>query len=438
MRYLAFLWAFFTGMSLYAQQQQSRLNLDATAEPYHFLHDNAYFEDTLLVKIKDSVSRLQAAALAAGNDELVGSLMLLIYEKESKERLVGADTTEYRLLRLATEAHEKNLKRLEADALQALADQYKDNKDQQSAALEQYIAANALYRNFSYTVFPDKQYYTYDLGLMLLKYQDYSNALLYLLQALHTETGTTYNRACAIATAIGLVYRNTEQYDSAIRYFQIAYDSAIKQKQDIWLGISEGNIGICYFYKNEYSKAEPLLKKDIESSLTNSNIRNAVNSMAVLSKIYCTQGKYDEAERLLLKATSLSYSKSFWHDYSLSKRIYEQLYIVYGKKKLYRLSYLYCDSALNASDSAVSQTNAAAITKAYEKQNYVKKKLAEEKLQSENRIKKIVGDKQHIVQQQLLYKFNCLSALGEWFFRGYYVVERHWSCYHCLLNHPIE
>ena len=35
-------------------------------------------------------------------------------------------------------------------------------------------------------------------------------------------------------------------------------------------------------------------------------------------------------------------------------------------------------------------------------------------------------------------KINCLSALGEWFFRGYYVVERHWSCYHCLLNHPIE
>ena len=34
--------------------------------------------------------------------------------------------------------------------------------------------------------------------------------------------------------------------------------------------------------------------------------------------------------------------------------------------------------------------------------------------------------------------FYCLSALGEWFFRGYYVVERHWSCYHCLLNHPIE
>ena len=41
-------------------------------------------------------------------------------------------------------------------------------------------------------------------------------------------------------------------------------------------------------------------------------------------------------------------------------------------------------------------------------------------------------------QPSFLNFFNCLSALGEWFFRGYYVVERHWSCYHCLLNHPIE
>ena len=39
---------------------------------------------------------------------------------------------------------------------------------------------------------------------------------------------------------------------------------------------------------------------------------------------------------------------------------------------------------------------------------------------------------------EVVFNFNCLSALGEWFFRGYYVVERHWSCYHCLLNHPIE
>lgn len=129
-----------------------------------------------------------------------------------------------------------------------------------------------------------------------------------------------------------MAYRNMGQYDSAIAYFQIAYDSAKQQKQDIWLGISEGNIGICYFYKHDYARAEPLLIKDIESSIATTNLRNAVNSMAVLATIYCTQGKYNEAEKQLLRALSFSYSKSFWHDYTLSRKVYEQLYIVYGKR----------------------------------------------------------------------------------------------------------
>ena len=66
---------------------------------------------------------------------------------------------------------------------------------------------------------------------------------------------------------------------------------------------------------------------------------------------------------------------------------------------------MYVDSALRAGDSAVSQNNAAALAKVYEKQNYIKKKLADEKLVSETRIKEVVGAKQQMEQQQLLYKF---------------------------------
>ncbi|NDB87018.1 MAG: tetratricopeptide repeat protein, partial [Alphaproteobacteria bacterium] len=171
------------------------------------------------------------------------------------------------------------------------------------------------------------------------------------------------------------------------------------------MGISQGNIGICYFYKNDYARAEPLIKKDIESCLAQHVIRNAVSSMTVLAMIYSAQGKYTDAEKLLLNALSYSYDKQFWHDFMLSKRIYEQLYIIYGKKKQYQLSYLYGDSAMRAGDSALSQNNTTAMAKTYERQNYIKKKLAEEKLQSESKIKKIVLDKLQIEQQQLLYKF---------------------------------
>ncbi len=401
MRYLVILLTFF--MYAFAYAQQPLIKLNAGIEKYQFLHEIPYFQDSPLVKIKDSLEKLQEAAKV--NDELSGSIRLLYYDKAYRERLTGLDTTEYRILRLAAEAHEKNLKRLEADALQTLAEIYKDNKEQQSAAIEQYLAAYAIYKNLDYSAFPLKQHYTYNLGVMMLKYQDYANARIYLLEALHTKTGKTFNEATSIATAVGLVFRNTQQYDSAINYFQVAYDSAVRQKQDIWFGISKGNIGICYFYKHDYTGAEPLLKEDIESSIANSNLRNAVGSMIVLATIYSDQGKFAESERLLLRALSLCYKKSFWHDYGLSKKIYGLLYVVYGKNKKYQLSYLYCDSALRASDSAVSQNNAAALAKVYEKQNYLKKKLADEKLLNETRLRKVVNDKLQIEQQQLLYKF---------------------------------
>lgn len=403
MRYPVFLLAVLFSCGIYAQQ--SPLSLNANTEKYNFLRANSYYQDTPLVKIKDSMDRLQKAALAVGNDELSGSIKLLIYDKESREHLVSDDTTVYRILKLAADAHEKNLKRLEADALQVLADRYKENKQQQSAAIEQYMAAYALYRNFNYTIFPNKQDYMYHLGLILYLYEDYSNSLIYLYEALATKTGTNNNLSCQIATTIGMDYRKIQLYDSAIIYFKRAYDSAVQQKQEVWVGISEGNIGICYFHKNEYAKAEPLLKKDIESSIASTNIRNAVTSLTVLATIYCAQGKYGEAEKLLLRAQSLASPKAFWHEYTIAKKIYEQLYIVYGKKKQYRLSYLYGDSALRASDSAVSRNNTAILAKAYEKQNFIKKKLVDEKIQNDAILKKVVNDKLQIEQQQLLYKF---------------------------------
>jgi tetratricopeptide (TPR) repeat protein len=78
-----------------------------------------------------------------------------------------------------------------------------------------------------------------------------------------------------------------KQYDSAIFYFNIIYDTAALRNDVAWMGITQGNLGIIYYLLKEYSQAEPLLKKDIETSiLTGNNIRNAVNSMTVLAKIY--------------------------------------------------------------------------------------------------------------------------------------------------------
>lgn len=395
MRPIVFCIVFLCSISACAQQQSS--SFQAGSEKYFALDTNLYFRNNSYVTIKDTLDKLQKAA---SNDyEKLLALKLYTYVRAFGAHLLGNDTTEYCLLALAADANEKKLKRLEADARQALGDFYSENS-QQSAAIEQYNAAYAIYKNFNETEHPGKQNYVYRIGLMYHKYQDYGQAIKYLQDALRLKRTTSYSLFSQIANTIGLSYRSIQQYDSAIMYFQQVYDTAVEQGDKQWMGISQGNIGICFFHQKKYAVAEPLLKKDIELSLANSSIKNAVNSMAILATIYDEQGKYDESEKLLLKAVAICHTRSFWSDCTVAEKIYGELYKVYGRQKKYQLSYLYADSALMAKDSAISRNNALAQSRAFERQNYIKKKLAAEKLQNDVREDKL----KKFDQQQLLYK----------------------------------
>ncbi len=128
--------------------------------------------------------------------------------------------------------------------------------------------------------------------------------------------------------------------------------------------------------------------------------------MAVLAVIYREQHRDKEAEKLLLSALDRCYPKSFFGDYALAERLYEQLYKVYEIKGQYRLSALYADSALMAKDSASSKYNALALSRFYERQNFIKKKLAEEKLQNQAAQDGVERAKKELHQQQLFYKFG--------------------------------
>lgn len=398
MRYLLYLCLFLWGVCAYAQPPQPHGNTNI--EQYYKLDTNSFFYEAPLAKIKDSLALLQKTADASDDIEFQLSLKLFRYVRENREQLVSSDTTEYRLLQMISEAQEKNLTRLEADVVQALGDAYTKN-GMQSAAVEQYLSAYSIYRNFDPIEYPAKQYHTYELGLVYYKYQDYENAVKFLQEAFQLKRFTWHGMFSPIANTIGLCYRNMKLYDSAIIYFQLVCDTSVRQGDMVWDAIAQGNIGITYYYQKKYNEAIPLLKKDIDYGLAHSNIKNAVNSMIVLSTIYYEQYKYDESEKLILSALVYCYKKSFWSDYALAERIYEQLYRVYGAKKNYPLSYLYADSALMAKDSTVSRYNALVQSQSFEKQNFIKKKLETEKLQRQSKLDQV----KKFDQQQLLYKF---------------------------------
>jgi class 3 adenylate cyclase/tetratricopeptide (TPR) repeat protein len=395
MRNLIFFICLMWSSSVCAQQTVTRFQ--AGSERYFSIDTNHYFLDLPYVRIKDTLAKLQKTA--AGDYELLWSLKLYVYVREAGEHLVSNDVSEYRLVALATEASEKNLQKLEADARQALGDFY-SNCNQQSAAIEQYNLAFSIYKNYSETEHPAKQRYLYQMGLMYYRYQDYTQAIKHLQDALRIKQTTPYSLFSQITNTIGLSFRSLKQYDSAVKYFKIVYDTAVIGNDGQWIGISQGNIGVCFFHQKRYKEAEPLLKRDIELSLANSGIRNAVTSMAILATIYNEQNKFDESEKLLLTALSHCYEKSFWSDYTIAENIYMQLYRVYRSKKKYQLSNLYADSALMAKDSVISKNNGLVLSRAYERQNFIKKKLAAEKLQNETKQNQL----RSFDQQQLLYK----------------------------------
>ncbi len=395
MRFLVFILVFFGCYSAFGQKANY---LSAGIEKNYYLDTNSFFQNKSWSQINDSVNRLRINA--SGDLEFQLSINLFSILHQYRDKLISRDSAVNSLRALITNIEGKNLNRLEADAHEALGDMYINNSTELSAATEQFLASYEIYRNFTVENYPAKHRNTYKLGLLFYRYQEYEQSLKYLKEALVLDSNAKF-----ILNTIGMCFRQMAKYDSAIFYFQKLNDYAIKHNQNDWIGISQGNIGITYFYLKKYNEAIPLLKTDISNSIATRNIRNAVFSMRILGEIYYEHKKYDEAEKLLLSALNYSHPKTFWNDYSLAHMLYTQLFKVYKVKNEYKLSSSYADSALIAMDSFISNNNAMLLARSVEKQNFIRKKLLDEKLQNEAKLNKIVTDKHQMNQQETLYKF---------------------------------
>lgn len=383
-------------LSVLCNAQSAIPQFHAFGEKYYYIDTNRFFHDSPLVKTRDTINKLKKMAEDAGDNEFSYGLMLFEYIKEYREHLVSSDTTERRLLQLATYANENNMPHLEADVLQAIGDFYSDNPQQQSAAVEYYISAYGIYHAFKPDEYPQRQAYTYMLGGMFYRYEDYNNSIRYMQEAIALEQSTGNNIYCSIANTIGLAYRQLKIYDSAIVYFELTYRNAVRLNSKVWMGIARGNTGITYFYQHKYIEAIPLLQQDIETSMSMNIVKNAVGSMAILATIYNVQHQYDKAQKILEEALIQAENKRFWIDYQLADKLYTQMYIVYMARKDYAKACLYADSALMAKDSVMDRNNLVILSKAHEKENFIQHKREAEKMRNQLNIGKLELAKQRI------------------------------------------
>ncbi|GAB3923552.1 hypothetical protein GCM10028827_10330 [Mucilaginibacter myungsuensis] len=102
-----------------------------------------------------------------------------------------------------------------------------------------------------------------------------------------------------VINTIGLIYRMEKKYDTAIRYFERARDTAIARRDSAWIGIVTGNIGSVYFWQEDYERALPLLKADYQASVKYEQWSNAARTLLRMTRIALARHELDISARQL-------------------------------------------------------------------------------------------------------------------------------------------
>ncbi len=195
-------------------------------------------------------------------------------------------------------------------------------------AFEYFLKTTTILKKIGYEKVPESYKLLMDLGHIYYDFNDQETALSYLLQAIHYKpTGTWAEKMTN--TAIGLIYNNRKQYDSAIFYHQAVMEIAKKEKDSTWVGIASGNIGTVYLNQNQYNKAIPFFEADVRLSARAKEWSSSAGSLIRLSKISVIQNnlplallQLHAADTMLAKIDDIIYQARMYEQYT---NVYERL-----------------------------------------------------------------------------------------------------------------
>jgi tetratricopeptide (TPR) repeat protein len=159
--------------------------------------------------------------------------------------------------------------------------------------------------------------------------------ITYFLENIEDESNFNPNEV----NQLDIVFYNSsfhlknKEYEKCIVYIQHNIDKFESTLSDASCGRILYNLGICYYNLDDYENAVVNLKK---ANLLLGNLQDyyySANSNYILSVIYFSQKKYEEAEKFIRYSLS-AFERSFINDIFLEIRIYYTLgYILRMQKK---------------------------------------------------------------------------------------------------------
>jgi len=127
---------------------------------------------------------------------------------------------------------------------------------------------------------------------------------------------------------IGLVLRNLEQNEEALRYFNMGLDYALQSADEPMMAILLNNIGMTQRGLGNYMKAEEVLRKSLEINQRLDLVQSQAHNFNNLANVYFFTQRYEEAESHFLKALELN--KSLYNRYE-EAQIYNNLINLYNE-----------------------------------------------------------------------------------------------------------
>ncbi|ELR72771.1 hypothetical protein C900_01150 [Fulvivirga imtechensis AK7] len=99
-----------------------------------------------------------------------------------------------------------------------------------------------------------------------------------------------------LLNTLGIAYRETNNYDSAIHYLNASKDLASAIDDEFWKTLTLGNMGIIYTRTGDYAKALPLMEQDMVISKKFNEWLSASSAAVVIGNIHREMGSLDAAK----------------------------------------------------------------------------------------------------------------------------------------------
>lgn len=337
------------------------------AEKYYPV-DSLFFnrmgdEDSLLFFSR--VAQLSAIAVKGEDEELAleAELIRINYYIEGKQQ--QANLFEQPMQDLMDQADRKEIRQLQVRTRIIMGAFYLTKAQQYGKAFTNYLDAYYLLRDLSAVDFPNKMEIVMIIAAFYYRMGDMANARKYYSEAVSYPSTYKKNLVISPYNTLGLMFREEQQYDSAVYYFRKATAVALTLQDSVWIGIISGNLGITYMQQQRYDEAIPLLQLDIRQSMKARETDNGINSMIKLAQIWELKKDMNRVEELAIQARQ--YLPAAKDPY----RHLQDLYPLLGRINMFRgdsrKAYLYTDSALKVRDSIGRRITALTIARAEQK-----------------------------------------------------------------------